>query len=310
MWMKPKLCVVRLVRFASASLIIVMPGAGAEDLEPRSYANTPVGINFLLMGYSDLHGNVTANPSVPLQDAKLNIKTVVFAFARSLDVWGRSGKFDIIVPEAKLRGSALFAGEPRERNVTGLIDPRFRFSVNLYGAPALSLAEFPGYQQDVIIGTSLAITAPLGQYDASRLINLGNNRWSFKPELGISKRLGPVTLELSGAGTFYTDNDEFLGGHTFSQDPIYQVQGHLIYAFSNGVWAALDATWFAGGSTSIDGVGNHDYQENTRYGLTLSLPLNRNHSLKLNASEGGHTRTGSEYDAIGIVWQYRFGGGL
>lgn len=310
MWMKPKLCVVRLVRFASASLIIVTPGAGAEDLEPRSYANTPVGINFLLMGYSDLHGNVTANPSVPLEDAKLNIKTVVFAFARSLDVWGRSGKFDIIVPEAKLRGSALFAGEPRERNVTGLIDPRFRFSVNLYGAPALSLAEFPSYQQDVIIGTSLAITAPLGQYDASRLINLGNNRWSFKPELGISKRLGPVTLELSGAGTFYTDNDEFLGGHTFSQDPIYQVQGRLIYAFSNGVWAALDATWFAGGSTSIDGVGNHDSQENTRYGFTLTLPLNRNHSLKLSASEGGHTRTGSEYDAIGIVWQYRFGGGL
>ena len=310
MWMKPKLCVVRLVRFASASLIIVTPGAGAEDLEPRSYANTPVGINFLLMGYSDLHGNVTANPSVPLQDAKLNIKTVVFAFARSLDVWGRSGKFDIIVPEAKLRGSALFAGEPRERNVTGLIDPRFRFSVNLYGAPALSLAEFPGYQQDVIIGASLAITAPLGQYDASRLINLGNNRWSFKPELGISKRLGAVTLELSGAGTFYTDNDEFFGGHTLSQDPIYQVQGHLIYAFSNGVWAALDATWFAGGSTAIDGVGNHDSQENTRYGFTLTLPLNRNHSLKLSASEGGHTRTGSEYDAIGIVWQYRFGGGL
>lgn len=308
--MKHKRCVVRLVRFASASLVITAPNAVAEDLEPRSYANTPVGINFLLMGYSDLHGSVTANPSVPLQDAKLNIKTVVFAFARSLDVWGRSGKFDIVVPEAKLSGSALFNGEPKERNVTGLIDPRLRFSVNLYGAPAMSLAEFPRYQQDVIIGASLAITAPLGQYDANKLVNLGNNRWSFKPELGISKRLGPVTLELSGAGTFYTDNNEFLGDHTLSQNPIYQVQGHLIYAFSNGVWESLDTTYFAGGSSSVDGVGNHDFQENTRYGCTLTLPLNRNHSLKLNASNGGHTRTGSEYDAIGIVWQYRFGGGL
>lgn len=310
MWMKHKLYLVWLIRFASASLIIVTCGAGAEDLEPRSYANTPVGINFLLMGYSDLHGNVTANPSIPLQDAKLNIKTVVFAFARSLDVWGRSGKFDIVVPEAKLTGSALFNGELKERNVTGLIDPRFRFSVNLYGAPALSLAEFPGYQQDVIIGTSLAITPPLGQYDENKLVNLGNNRWSFKPELGISKRLGPVTLELSGAGTFYTDNNEFLGNHTLSQDPIYQVQGHLIYAFNNGVWVALDTTYFTGGSSSVDGVGNHDYQENTRYGCTLTLPLDRNHSLKLSASNGGHTRTGSEYDSIGIVWQYRFGGGL
>lgn len=308
--MKHTLCVVRFIGFASTSLIMVAPGAVAEDLEPRSYANTPVGINFLLVGYSELHGNVTANPSIPLEDAKLNIKTVVFAFARSLDVWGRSGKFDVVVPEAKLTGSALLAGEPKERNVTGLIDPRLRFSVNLYGAPAMSLAEFPSYQQDLIIGTSLAITAPLGQYDDSRLINLGNNRWSFKPELGISKRVGQVTLEVSGAGTFFTDNDELLGDHVLSQDPIYQVQGHFIYAFSNGVWASLDATWFTGGSSSVDGVSNHDFQENTRYGCTLTLPLNRNHSIKLNASNGGHTRTGSEYDAVGIAWQYRFGGGL
>ncbi|CAI8709309.1 hypothetical protein D3C76_659380 [compost metagenome] len=308
--MKRNLCVVRCVRFASASLVMLATGAVAEDLEPRSYANTPVGINFLLMGYSDLHGNVTANPSIPLEDAKLNIQTVVFAYARSLDVWGRSGKFDIVVPEAKLTGSALLAGEPRKRDVTGLIDPRFRFSVNLYGAPAMSLAEFPSYQQDVIIGTSLAITAPLGQYDDSRLINLGNNRWSFKPELGVSKRVGQVTLELSGAGTFFTDNDELLGNHVLSQDPIYQVQGHLIYAFENGIWASLDATWFEGGKSAVDGVSNHDYQENSRYGCTLTLPLNRNHSIKLNASKGGYTRTGSDFDAVGMVWQYRFGGGL
>ncbi|MNF85182.1 hypothetical protein D3C84_675690 [compost metagenome] len=308
--MKHTLCVVRLIRFASASLVMLATGAVAEDLEPRSYANTPVGINFLLLGYSDLHGNVTANPSIPLEDAKLKIETVVFAFARSLDVWGRSGKFDVVVPEAKLTGSALLAGEPRKRDVTGLIDPRFRFSVNLYGAPAMSLAEFPSYQQDVIIGTSLAITAPLGQYDDSRLINLGNNRWSFKPELGVSKRVGQVTLELSGAGTFFTDNDELLGNHVLSQDPIYQVQGHLIYAFENGIWASLDATWFEGGKSSVDGVSNHDYQENSRYGCTLTLPLIRNHSMKLNASNVGYTRTGSEFDAVCMIWQYRFGGGL
>ena len=183
-------------------------------------------------------------------------------------------------------------------------------SVNLYGAPALPLNEFARYQQDLIIGASLAITAPLGQYDSDRLINLGNNRWSFKPELGISKRLGALTLELSGAGTFFTDNDDFLGNRTVSQDPIYQVQGHIIYSFSNGIWAALDMTYFAGGSTSIDGASNRDFQENTRYGGTLTLPLSRNHSLKLFASNGAFTRTGSQYDAVGIVWQYRFGGGL
>lgn len=262
------------------------------------------------MGYSKTEGSVTANPSVPLEDGKIDIDTIVFAYARSLDVWGRSGKFDIVVPQAKLQGTALFDGEPVERYVTGLIDPRFRFSVNLYGAPALPLNEFARYQQDLIIGASLAITAPLGQYDSDRLINLGNNRWSFKPELGISKRLGALTLELSGAGTFFTDNDDFLGYRTVSQNPIYQVQGHIIYSFSNGIWAALDMTYFAGGSTSIDGASNRDFQENTRYGGTLTLPLSRNHSLKLFASNGAFTRTGSQYDAVGIVWQYRFGGGL
>lgn len=310
MWTRHKRCIAKLVRFTCVSLIFVAHGAVAEDLEPRSYANTPVGINFLLMGYSDLRGSVTANPSVPLQDAKLDIKTVVFAFARSLDVWGRSGKFDVVVPQAWLSGSALFAGEPRERDVSGLIDPRLRFSVNLYGAPALSLAEFPSYQQDVIIGTSLAITAPLGQYDASKLVNLGNNRWSFKPEIGVSKRVGPMTLELSGAATFYTDNDRYLGDHTFSQRPMYQTQVHFIYAFENGIWGSLDGTYFAGGNTAVDGVGNHDFQENTRYGCTLTLPLNRSNSIKLFASEGAHTRTGSDYDVAGIVWQYRYGGGI
>ncbi|MNG96342.1 hypothetical protein D3C79_554040 [compost metagenome] len=305
-----KHCRGRLVRLVSASFILVGCEAVAEDLEPRSYANTPVGINFLLMGYSDMDGSVTASPSVPLQNGKLRIKAAVFAFARSLDVWGRSGKFDIVIPRAHLKGTALFAGEPRERDVTGLIDPRLRFSVNLYGAPALSLAEFADYQQDVIIGTSLAITAPLGQYDAGRLVNLGNNRWSFKPELGISKRLGAVTMELAAATTFFTDNDDYFGNRTASQEPLYQVQAHLIYAFGNGVWGSLDTTYLAGGSTSIDGVGNHDYQENSRYGVTLTLPVDRNHSLKLSASKGAYSRTGSEYDGYAIIWQYRFGAGL
>ena len=308
--MKRELHAVGPVRLLFASLIAFGAHARAEDLEPRSYANTPVGMNFLILGYSDMDGSVTANPSAQLQDAKLDIKTTVFAFARSLDVWGRSGKFDIVLPEAHLTGSALANGEPRERNVSGLIDPRLRFSVNLYGAPALSLADFPSYQQDVIIGASFAVTPPLGQYDSSRLVNLGNNRWSFKPELGISKRLGAVTLELSAAGTFFTDNDDFFGNRVLSQNPLYQVQTHLIYAFPNSVWASLDATYFEGGSTSINGVGNHDFQENTRYGATLALPLSRQHSLKLFASNGAHTRTGSTYDVWGIAWQYRFGGGL
>ena len=240
----------------------------------------------------------------------MQIHSAILAYARSLDVWGRSGKFDMVLPAAWLSGSATFAGQPRERNISGLADPKFRFSVNFYGAPALSLAEFKDYQQDVIVGASVQVSAPGGQYDPDKLVNLGTNRWSVKTELGISKRLGPVTLELTGAGTFYTDNDEFLGHQTRSQDPIYSVQGHLIYSFGFGIWGALNGTYYTGGSTTVDGTKNRDFQENTRFGATLALPVSRNHSVKLYGSTGVLTRTGTNFDIVGIAWQYRFGGGL
>jgi hypothetical protein len=104
--------------------------------------------------------------------------------------------------------------------VAGLADPRLRLSVNFYGAPALSTQEFASYRQDVIVGASLQVTAPVGQYGSARLVNIGTNRWPFKPEFGISKAVGPVTLELTAAATYFTDNDNFFGGSALAVDPI------------------------------------------------------------------------------------------
>src|SRR5208283_1129883 len=114
--------------------------------------------------------------------------------------------------------------QPKTRDVSGIGDPVFRASVDFYGAPALSAKEFADYQQDLIVGASLQVTAPWSQYDDTRLINLGTNRWSFKTELGMSKLLGPWTLELAPAVTFYTVNHDFFNGHTLAQDPLYSVQ--------------------------------------------------------------------------------------
>ncbi|HUL13112.1 MAG TPA: transporter [Methylococcaceae bacterium] len=308
--MNPRLHAFRIFSFAAAPFALACSGAHAQDLEPRTYANTPVGLNFLIVGYNYLQGGVTVDPTIPLENAKLEVQGALFAYARSLDVFGHSGKFDVILPTAWLSGTATFAGQPKQRDISGFADPRFRFSVNFYGAPALSLAEFADYQQDVIIGASVQVSAPGGQYDPQKLVNLGTNRWSVKTELGISKRLGSFTLELAGEGTFYTDNDQFLGNHTRSQDPIYAVQAHVIYSFSHGIWGSLDGTYYAGGSSSIDGGESRNLQENTRLGATLALPLSRNHSIKLYGSTGVSARTGSNFDQVGIAWQYRFGGGL
>ena len=188
------------------ALVVVALGVHAQDLEPRAYVNTPVGLNFLIAGYAYSEGGVGTDPSIPLKDAKVQSHTAVLAYVRSLDVWGKSGKFDVVVPYAWTSGSATFAGQPQQRDVSGFGDPRFRFSVNLYGAPALSLKEFADYKQDVIVGASVQVSAPGGQYDSSKLLNVGTNRWSVKPEVGISKALGPLTLELVTGVKFYTDN--------------------------------------------------------------------------------------------------------
>jgi hypothetical protein len=284
--------------------------ARGQDLEPRTYSNIPVGLNFLIAGYGYSVGGVVTDPSFPLEDGDVQIHSTVLAYARAVDVWGTSGKFDVVLPFAWVSGTATFRGQPREREVSGLADPRFRFSVNLYGAPALSLQEFADYKQDLIIGASLQVSAPLGQYDSSKLLNIGTNRWSIKPELGVSKALGPLTLELDAGVTFYTHNDDFLNGMTLEQDPIYAVQGHLIYNFGAGVWGALDATYYTGGRTTVDGQKGDNVQENTRLGLTVALPVNRHNSIKLYASTGVFARTGSNFNTGGIVWQFRWGGGL
>jgi len=288
----------------------ILAVAQAQDLEPRAYANTPIGLNFLIVGYSYSQGGLSTDPSIPLRNAKLQTNSSVFAYARSLDVFGLSGKFDVILPTSWLSGSAQFAGQSVDRATSGFGDPKFRFSVNLYGAPALTLDEFKDYQQDIIIGASVQVTAPGGEYTPTKLVNIGSNRWSVKPELGISKRFGDLTLELSADGTFYTDNNEFLGTHTRAQDPIYAVQSHIIYSFPYGIWGALDGTFYAGGDATIDGKKSNDMQENTRVGATLVLPLSRNYSTKLYWSTGVVTRFGTSFDTVGILFQYRFGGGI
>jgi hypothetical protein len=291
-------------------LVLMAAQTQAGEIEPRSYVNTPVGINFLLAGYAYSQGGLSTAGSSPIRDAELTMHSGFLAFARSLNVFGRSGKFDAIVPYSQLSGSASLGDQVREREVSGLNDPRFRFSVNFFGAPALSLDEFSNYEQDVIVGASLQVSAPLGQYDSDKLVNHGSNRWYIRPDIGISKRWGALTMEVSTGVFFFSDNDDYLGGKTLEQAPVSSTQVHVTYNFGRGVWGALSATYDNGGRTRVDGVSNDDRQSNSRVGATLALPVNRNNSVKLYASTGVETRIGSDFNLAGVVWQHRWGGGL
>lgn len=290
--------------------VTIAAAARAQDVEPRAFSNAPVGVNFLISGYAFTQGGLSFDPAVQVTNAQLQTSSAVLAYARTLNLWGMSAKLDAIAPYTWLSGTALQAGKPVERTVHGPTDAKVRLSVNFYGAPALTVREFAGYHQDLIAGASLQITVPVGQYNPARAVNLGTNRWAFKPEVGVSKVIGPVTMELASGVTFYTDNTNFFNGNTRSQEPIWSVQGHAIYSFGHGIWASADATYFTGGSTTISGTRNSDLQRNWRLGATLSLPLSARYSVKFYASRGVSARTGNNYDLVGVALQFRWGGGL
>ena len=278
----------------------------AQEIEPRAFSNAPIGTHFLVAGVAYSAGALATDPSLPLTAAKLDVITAVLAYAHVFEVNGQSGKFDLILPYSDLDGSALLNGTAVSRDVTGMGDARLRLSANFYGSPALNPAQFSGYQQDLILGASLQLGLPNGQYDANRLINIGTNRWSLRPELGASQALGNWTWEVAGGATFYSDNNAFYGGKTRAQAPVYAIRSHLIYGFSRGLWASVDGSYYHGGQTEIDGVAKDDHQRNWRSGLTLTVPLTLQHSLKGYASRGVSARTGNNYDLLGLLWQYRW----
>lgn len=282
--------------------------AAAQNLDPRSFVNTPVGVNFLILGYGYSTGNVLFDPSIALENADLTVQGPSGGYARALDVWGLSGKVDGALGWACADGTATYDGAPASRHVCGLSDPTAHVSVNFIGAPALTLRQYPAYKQNVLVGAGLRVTAPLGQYDPSRLINIGTNRWSFKPELGISKQAGRLTLEFLGAVAFYTANPDFFGGHEQTQAPLWSGQVNAIYTFRSGIWGGVGGIFYGGGAARIDGGPPSTPQENSRVGAVLVFPLGKSNSIKAYWSSGATTRTGTDFDTFVVSWIHLWGG--
>jgi hypothetical protein len=168
----------------------------------------------------------------------------------------------------------------------------------------MSAAEFARRKPQTTVGASLTISAPTGEYHRELLINVGTNRWAFKPEIGISYPRGPWTLEATAGTWFFEDNDDFFGGRHREQDPLLSLQGHVGYTFKPRLWLAFNTTYYRGGRTTVDGDQKDDRQSNSRYGLTLSVPLGRSQALKFHWNDGATTRIGSDFTTYGILWQY------
>lgn len=285
---------------------LALPSSG-QELEPGAFSVSPVGVNILVVSNTLMGGDVTFDPALPVEEASATINTTALAYVRSLSFFGRSANAGFVAPYGIGHVEGLYIGEFTEVDRSGFRDPLLRFAFNLYGAPAMDLKGFASYRQKTNIGFSMVAALPLGEYDPTKLINLGSNRWGIKPEVGLSRALEKWTLELYGSVWFFTDNTDFFGGKTRSQDPIGSAQLHLLYTFRPRLWAAFDANFYTGGRTSVDGSLNQDLQKNSRVGITVAVPLDPRQSLKFSYSRGAFTTIGADFHALAVGYQYLWG---
>lgn len=289
----------------SALALLLMPAAAsAQELEPGAYWPIPRGLNIATVVNSFNWGDLAFDPAAPIDQASARINTTALIFTRAFSLAGRSANLGVVVPIIGGHVEGLYLGEPAAVGRFGQGDPRFRLAMNLYGAPSMTPQEFASYRQQAIVGVSVIVAPPLGQYDSSKLINLGTHRWSFKPEVGLSRTYGQWVVEAMAGAWFFTDNTDFLGGRTREQDPIAAMQVHLTYKFTRGMWLAGDANYFTGGQTTIGGKQNLDLQRNSRIGATFSKALDRHQAIRMSVSRGAYTTIGADFTSIAFGYNY------
>jgi len=177
-----------------------------------------------------------------------------------------------------------------------------------FAAPAVRVEPGPPRiapeTQRFIVGVSFVAVPPLGQYDSTKVINLGTNRWSFKPELGLSQTYGKWVVEFMIGAWFFTDNTDFFGGRTREQDRIVATQFHFTRRFSSAMWLAADANFYQGGQTTVGGTENLDLQKNSRIGATFSKGLGGGHAIRAAVSRGAYTTIGADFTSIAFAYNY------
>lgn len=285
------------------ALLAVSP-ARAQELEPRAYSPNPTGANFVVAVYGYQAGDVLFDPSVPITNAKAYLNSAVFGYGRSFGLFGRLASVGVVVPYVWASMNGDVYEERRDITRSGLADVRLKFTINLLGQPAMKPAEFMKRKPQSTLGFSLAVQAPTGQYDSTKLINLGTNRWSLKPELGFYHPAGRFTFEAAAGVWFFTENTDFFGGKVFEQNPLLSFQAHVSYTFRPRMWVAVNATYYSGGLTTTNGVDASEKQNNSRLGLTFSYPIGKQHSLKVAWAKGVTARVGDKVDIYSLGYQF------
>jgi hypothetical protein len=283
--------------------------AAAQELEPRAYSPSPIGLNFAVVGFARSTGGVILDPSIPVTDVNARINAFAIGYGRTFGILGRQALVTASLPYAWGDVEGKVQEQAARITRSGLTDLKAKLSVNLYGSPALTPAVFMKQRPNrLLVGVSFTLSAPTGQYFSEKLINLGTSRWAFKPEVGVSfSPWDNLYVDLYGGAWFFTANPDFYpGGNNRTQDPLTSLQFHVSYTILQGLWVAADGTWYSGGAAHVNGGPPTARQSNSRVGVTIAIPVGRAQSVKLNYSAGASVRTGTDFKAIGVAYQLRW----
>lgn len=284
--------------------------AAAQDMEPRRWSHLPVGTNIAGAGYVFTSGELNIDPALRIENAQVEMHTIMGSYNRYFAVGDMTGRLDVQVPYQRGTWDGLLNGTPTTVRRDGLADPRIRVSMNFYGAPALEPEEFMDYiknnEERTIAGVACAVRVPLGEYNDDKLINLGEHRYSFQPQIGVVHMIGPWSFEATASLFAYTENHNFFGGHKLDQDPLYAIQVHVVRTFQ-GWWLSAGSAYGRGGRTSIDGVEDDDIRSNLLYGVSGGLSLAANQSLNLMyIRQDALSKVGGDFHNVIVTWAIRF----
>jgi hypothetical protein len=292
------------LRGALSLAVILLAWSGqAQEIEPRRWSHMPIGANFAGAAYAYTAGDISLEPELRIQNATFDLQTLGLKYIRSFDLLGKSARVDLTQPYQIGHWSGLLNGAPAKVERDGLADTSLRFAVNVLGAPPLEGKEFAEYRakadSETIVGLGLVLQFPTGQYYGDKLINLGNNRFSFRPQLGVVHNMGKWSGELTTQAWFFTDNADFFNGKRLGQDPVYSADANLIYTIRPGLWLAGSVGYAGGGVTAVNGAPSDNRQSNVGFGLGLGIPLSRAIGVKL-AYIGTRTqvKTGLDSDTV------------
>ena len=298
------------MRFSSSLASLILMGVGllqAQDLAPRAYVVTPVRSNAVTLTWAFYDGGLNFSGNIPLV-ATGTYNVPILSYYHSLSIFGRSANMNASLPYGVGTFRAAALGRQKSAYRSGLLDLGIRLSVNLVGGPAMTAEQFSKWKQKTLLGVSLRVIAPTGQYQPTRLINWGINRWAFKPELGYSGRWGHWVLDGYGGAWFYTSNpaDFHLPQPApQTEEPVGSFEGHLSRDFGRGTWVSLDGNFWWGGVTTLNGIRNPEtLQTSSRIGGTAAFRISKHQSIKVNYSSGAYVRFGGNYNNASLAWQY------